>query len=84
MVTNIMTVTYIWNLFFIKNYWLHFLVKFGTGIANIKRMNAFQIWDTLKIKTNLNNILAWISQLEVWNVCQYICDAQKHDHMHSK
>ena len=84
MVTKIITVTYIWNLFSIKNYWLHILVKFGTSIANIERMNAVQILDTLEIKTNLNNILALISQLEVWIACQYICETQKHAHMHSK
>ena len=78
MVTNIMTVTYIWNLFSIKHYRLHILVKFGTSIANIKHMKALQILDTLE------NILTWISELEVWIVCQYVGDAQKHAHMHSK
>ena len=41
-------------------------------------------FDTLEIKANLNNILTWISQLEVWLVCQYVCDAQRHARMHSK
>ena len=84
MVTNIMTVTYDWNLFSIKHYWLHILVKFGTSIANMKPMKVLQFLDTLEIKANLNNILTWISQLEVWIVCQHICDAQKHAHIHSK
>ena len=44
MVTNIMTVTYIWNLFSIKNYWLHILVKFGASIANMKYMKILQFW----------------------------------------
>ena len=78
MVTTIMIVTYIWNLFSIKHYWLHSLVKFGASIANIKRTRVLQILDTLEIKANLNKILTWISQLEVWIVCQYVCDAQKH------
>ena len=38
MVTNIMAVTYIWNLYSINHYWLHILVKFGTSIANMKYM----------------------------------------------
>ena len=84
MVTAIMIVIYIWNLFSIKHYWLHSLVKFRPSIANIKRVRVLQILDTLKIKANLNNILTWISQLEVWIVCQYVCDAQKHAHMHLK
>ena len=77
-VTTIMIVTYIWNLFSIKHFWLHSLVKFWASIANIKRMRVLQILDTLEIKPNLNNSLTWISQLEVWIVCQYVCDAQKH------
>ena len=84
MVITIMIVTYIWNLFTIKHYWLHSLVKYWASIANIKRTRVLQIWDTLEMKANLNNILTWISQLEVWIVCQYVCDAQKHAHMHSK
>ena len=44
MVTNIMAVTYIWNLFSIKHYWLHILVKFGTSIANMKHMKILQFW----------------------------------------
>ena len=84
MVTTIMIVTYIWNLFFIEHYWLHSLVKFWASIANIKRMRVLQILDTLEIKANLNNILTWISQFEVWIVFQYVCDAQKHVHMHAK
>ena len=83
MVTNIMAGTYIWNLFSMKHYWLHILFKFGTSIANIKYIKILQ-FDTLEIKANLNNILTWISQLEVWLVCQYLCDAQKHAHIHSK
>ena len=84
MVTTIIIVTYIWNLFSIKRYWLHSLFKLWASIANIKRMRVLQIVDTLEIKANLNNILTWISQLEVLIVCQYVCDAQKHAHMHSK
>ena len=42
MVTNIMAVTYIWNLFSIKHYWLHILVKFV--IANMKYMKILQFW----------------------------------------
>ena len=43
MVTNIMAVTYIWNLFSIKHYWLHILVKFGTFfIDNMKYMKILQ------------------------------------------
>ena len=84
MVTTIIIVTYIWNLFCIKHYWMHSLVKFWASIANIKRMRVLQIWNTLEIKANHNNILTWISQLEVWIVGQYGCDAQKHAHMHSK
>ena len=84
MVTTIMIVTYISNLFSIKHYWLHSLVKFGASIATINRTRVLQILDTLENKANLNNILTLISQLEVLIVCQYVCDAQKHAHMHSK
>ena len=84
MVTTIMIVTYIWNLFSIKHYRLHSLVKFWAFIANIKHTRVLQISDTLEIKANLNNILTWISHLEGWIVCQYVCDAQKHAHIHSK
>ena len=84
MVTTIMIVTYIWNLFSINHYRLHSLVKFWAFIANIKHMRVLQISDTLEIKANLNNILTWISQLEAWIACQYVCDAQKHAHIHSK
>ena len=62
MVTTIIIVTYIWNLFCIPHYWLHSLVKFWASIANIKRMGGLQILDTLEIKANLNNILTGISQ----------------------
>ena len=44
MVTNIMAVTYIWNLFSIQHYWLDTLVKFGTSIANMKFMKILQLW----------------------------------------
>ena len=44
MVTNIMAVTHIWNLFSIKHYWLHILVKFGTSIADMKYMKILQFW----------------------------------------
>ena len=84
MTTTIMIVTYIWNLFSIKHYWLQSLAKFWASIFNIKRMRVLQILDTLEIKANLNNILTWISQFKVWIVFQYVCDAQKHAHMHSK
>ena len=84
MVTTIIIVTYIWNLFSIKHYWSHSLVKFGASIASIKRMRVLQILNTLEIKANHNNILTWISQLQVWIVCQYVCDAQKHAHVLSK
>ena len=40
MITNIMIVTYIWNLFSIKQNWLHILVKFVTSTANIKRIRV--------------------------------------------
>ena len=79
-----MILTYIWNLFSIKHYWSHILVKFWASIANINRMRVLQILDTVGIKANLNNILTWISQLEVCIVCQYVFDAQKHAHIHSK
>ena len=59
MVTTIMIVTYIWNLFSIKLYQLHSLAKFWAFIANIKHMRVLQILDTLEIKANLNNILTW-------------------------
>ena len=36
MITTIMIVTYIWNLFSIKHNWLHILVKFVASTANIK------------------------------------------------
>ena len=84
MVTIIMIVTSIWNLFSIKNYWLHSLIKFWACIANIKHIRVLQILDTLEIRANPNNILTWISQLEVWIVCQYVCYAQIHEHVHSK
>ena len=84
MVTTIMIVTYIWNLFSIKHFWLHILLKFGASIDNIKCMRVLQRLYTLEIKANLNSILTWISQLEVCIVCQYVCDAQKHTHIHSE
>ena len=84
MVTTIMIVTYIWNLFSIKHYRLHSLVNFLAFIAIIKHMRVLQISDTLEIKANLNNILTWISQIDAWIVCQYVCNAQKHAHIHSK
>ena len=84
MVTTIMIVTYIWNWFSIEHYWSHILVKFWPSIANINHMRVLQILDTLEIKANLNKILTWISQLEVCIVCQYVCDVQKHAHIHSK
>ena len=83
MVTTIMIVTYIWNLFSIKHYWLHSLVKFWASIA-LSVWGSYKFLDTLEIKAKLNNILTWISQLEVLIVCQYVCDAQKHAHMHLK
>ena len=49
MVTTIMIVTYLWNLFSIKHYRLHSLVKFWASIANIKRTRVLQILDTLEI-----------------------------------
>ena len=78
MVTTIIIVTYIWNLFSIKHYWLHSLVKLWASIANFKRMRVLQILDTLEIKANLNNILTWISQLEVWIVCQWCPETCTH------
>ena len=84
MVTTIVIVTFIWNLFSTKHYWLHSLVKFWASIADIKRMRVLQILNILEIKENLNNVLTWISQLEVWIVCLHACDAQMHAHMHSK
>ena len=81
MVTTIMIVTYIWNMFSIKHYWLHNLLKFLAFIANIKPMRVLNILDTLKINANLNNILTWISQLEVCIVFQYVCDAHKYAHI---
>ena len=39
-----MAVKYIWNLFSIKHFWLHILVKFGTSIANMKYMKILQLW----------------------------------------
>ena len=44
MVTTSMIVTYIWNLYSIKNYWLHILVKFRASIANIKRTMVLKNW----------------------------------------
>ena len=84
MVATIMITTYILNLFSIKHYWLYILVKFGASGAKIKHMRGLKNFDTLTIKGNLNNILDWISQLEVCIVCQYVCNAQKHAHIHSK
>ena len=84
MVTTTIIVTYIWNLFSIKHNWLHSLVKFWASIANIKRMRVLQIVNTFEIKANHNNFLTRILQLEVWIVCQYVCDARKHAHMHPK
>ena len=84
MVTTIMIVAYIWNLFSIKYSWLHSLDKLWASISNIKRMRVLKILDTLEIKANFNNTLTWISQLEIWIVCQYVCNVQKHAHIHSK
>ena len=39
-----MAVKYIWNLFSIKHFWLHILVKFGTSIADMKYMKILQLW----------------------------------------
>ena len=75
-----MIVTYIWNLVSIKLYWLHILVKFRASIANIKRTMVLKNL-TLEIKANLNN-LAWLSQLEVCNVCQYVCNARNVRNVH--
>ena len=44
MVTTIMIVTYILNLFSIKHYWLHILVKFGASSAKIKHMRGLKIF----------------------------------------
>ena len=55
MVATSMIVTYIWNLYSIKHYWLHILVKFRASIANIKRSMVLKNF-TLEIKANLNNI----------------------------
>ena len=49
MVTTIMIVTYLWNLFSIKHYWLHSLVKFWASIANITLTRVLQILGTLEI-----------------------------------
>ena len=46
MVTTIMIVTYIWNLFSIKHYWLHIWIKLWAFIAKIKQMRVLQILDT--------------------------------------
>ena len=46
----------------------------------------YKFLDALEIRANLTafyHILAWISHLEVCSVCQYICNAQKHTHIHS-
>ena len=50
MVTTIMIVTYIWNLFFIKHNWLHIVIKFWACIANIKRMRAYKFWTISRLK----------------------------------
>ena len=84
MVIIIIIVTYIWNLFSIKHYWLPILIKFGLLLLTLSTWRSYKFLDTLEIKANLNSILTWLSQLEVWIVCQYVCDAQKHVHMHSK
>ena len=63
MVTTIMVVAYVWNLFSIKYSWLHSLVKFWASISNIERMRVLKVLDTLEIKASFNNILIWISQL---------------------
>ena len=81
MVTTSMIVTYIWNLYSIKHYWLHILVKFRASIANSKRTMVLKNL-TLEIKANLNNI-AWLSQLEVCNVCQYVCNARNVRNVHT-
>ena len=75
MVTIILVVAYIWNLFSIKHYWIHISVKYWASISNIKRMRACKMLITLEIKANLNNILAWISRLEDCIVCQYVSNA---------
>ena len=85
MVTAIIIVTYIWNLFSIKHHWLYILVKEWASIANIKHMRVLKILDTLlEIKANLNDSLAWISSLEDCILCQYVSNVQKHAHIHSK
>ena len=71
MVTTIMIVAYIWNLFSIKHSWL-MLVKFWASISNIKRIRVLKILDTLEIKANFNNILTWISQFRGLN-CLSVC-----------
>ena len=43
MVTTSMIVTYIWNLYSFKHYWLHNLVKFRASIAKIKRTMVLKI-----------------------------------------
>ena len=81
MVTTSMVVTYIWNLYSIKHYWLHILVKFRASIEYNKRTMVLTNL-TLEIKANLNNI-AWLSQLEVCNVSQYVCDAKNFRNVHT-
>ena len=46
MVTNIIPVTYIWNLFSIKHHWWQILVKLWASIANIKRKMFLKFLDT--------------------------------------
>ena len=84
MVTIIMVVTYIWNLFSIKHYRLHNLVKFWAFIANIKHMRVLQISDILEIKANLNYILTWISQLEASIVCQFMSVMPRNMHTYTQ
>ena len=55
--------------------------KLRASIANIKRTRVLKNL-TLEIKANLNNI-AWLSQLEVCNVCQYVCNARNVRNMHT-
>ena len=43
MITIIILVTYIWNLFSIKHHGLHILVKLWASIANIKRMMVLKM-----------------------------------------
>ena len=67
MVTNIMAVTYIWNLFSIKHCWLHILVKFGTSIANMKYMKILQFWHSLygpNVSDNKNGYFGGSGNLE--------------------